>query len=227
MEKLKSQIARFKKETGIKLELKEEKPYYGGYLYLRGTGITSLPDGLTVGDSLYLRGTGITDTSMVKSQLTAEARVKIEERRNPILGWEWNGETYIKVDGIFSQVIYQRGNVYRIRQIGKEDVQYLVTDGENRWAHGDTIKEARADLIYKISSRDTCKYDNLTLDSELTFAECIQCYRVITGACASGSRGFIESRLPRPHKKAYTIREVIELTKGEYGSEKLKEFFNK
>ncbi|MBO8135534.1 hypothetical protein IM678_16975, partial [Dickeya fangzhongdai] len=32
----------------------------GGSLYLRGTGITSLPEGLSVGGSLYLRGTGIT-----------------------------------------------------------------------------------------------------------------------------------------------------------------------
>ncbi len=32
----------------------------GGSLYLRGTGITQLPDNLSVGGSLYLRGTGIT-----------------------------------------------------------------------------------------------------------------------------------------------------------------------
>ena len=32
----------------------------GGALDLGGTGITALPEGLTVGGSLYLRGTGIT-----------------------------------------------------------------------------------------------------------------------------------------------------------------------
>ena len=32
----------------------------GGWLDLRETGITSLPEGLTVGGSLYLSGTGIT-----------------------------------------------------------------------------------------------------------------------------------------------------------------------
>ena len=31
-----------------------------GDIDLRGTGITALPDGLTVGGDLYLRGTGIT-----------------------------------------------------------------------------------------------------------------------------------------------------------------------
>jgi hypothetical protein len=33
---------------------------FSGSLYLSGTGITSLPDGLSVGGSLYLSGTGIT-----------------------------------------------------------------------------------------------------------------------------------------------------------------------
>ena len=53
-------IKQFKRETGYELIEKDCKPYYGGSLDLRGTGITSLPDGLTVGGSLDLRGTGIT-----------------------------------------------------------------------------------------------------------------------------------------------------------------------
>jgi hypothetical protein len=32
----------------------------GGYLDLRGTGVTELPEGLSVGGSLYLSGTGVT-----------------------------------------------------------------------------------------------------------------------------------------------------------------------
>ena len=48
------------KDLGFKLEEKHGKLYYGGSLDLRGTGITSLPDNLTVGGSLDLRGTGIT-----------------------------------------------------------------------------------------------------------------------------------------------------------------------
>ncbi len=44
-------------EVRIPTELREKKC---GDLDLRGTGITSLPEGLTVGGNLYLRGTGIT-----------------------------------------------------------------------------------------------------------------------------------------------------------------------
>ena len=199
----------------------------GEYLDLRGTGITSLPDNLTVGGGLYLCGTGIKDTSKVKNKLSQDARQRIKNITNQVLRWEFGNRIYIKVDGIFSQLISQRGNVSVIRQIGKDRKEYLVTDGLGRWAHGDTIADARKDLIYKISNRDKSAYENLTLDSELTFEECIECYRVITGACAAGTRDYVENRLPKPHKEKYTIREIIDLTDGEYGSNALKEFFTK
>ena len=199
----------------------------GEYLDLRGTGITSLPDNLTVGGGLYLCGTGIKDTSKVKNKLSQDARQRIKNITNQVLRWEFGNRIYIKVDGIFSQLISQRGNVSVIRQIGKDRKEYLVTDGLGRWAHGDTIADAREDLIYKISNRDKSAYENLTLDSELTFEECIECYRVITGACAAGTRDYVENRLPKPHKEKYTIREIIDLTDGEYGSNALKEFFTK
>ena len=228
MKDLKKQIAKFKEKTGICLKVKDNKPYYGDYLDLRGTGITSLPDNLTVGGSLYLEGcTGITNTSKVNKKLSSEVICRIEANRNQVLRWEWAGRTYIKVDNIFSQVISEHGNVLRIRQVGKNKDRYLVTDGNGKWAHGDTIDEARKDLIYKISNRDKSVYESLTLDSELTFEECIECYRVITGACSSGTRNYVENRLPKPHKDKYTIREMIELTEGEYNSDKLKEFFKK
>ena len=41
-------------------ELQKMMDYNGGSLDLRGTGITALPEGLTVGGWLDLRGTGIT-----------------------------------------------------------------------------------------------------------------------------------------------------------------------
>ena len=42
-------IKKFKEETGYTLEYNEGKFSYGGYLYLGGTQIQSLPDNLTVG----------------------------------------------------------------------------------------------------------------------------------------------------------------------------------
>jgi hypothetical protein len=66
----------------------------------------------------------------------------------------------------------------------------------------------------------------MTPDSVLSFEQAIECYRVITGACAAGVKHFIEASRPKP-KKQYTIREIIEITEGQYGSETFKQFFNK
>ncbi|MEG1686005.1 MAG: hypothetical protein RR319_08715, partial [Bacteroides sp.] len=183
----------------------------GGNLDLKNTGITSLPDNLTVGGSLDLRGTGITDTSNIT--------------RKPIDFYEWRNRKYIKADSIFSEVISHRGNVYKVKQIGKSIVSYLVTDGNGKWAHGDTLEDAKKDLIYKISSRDKSKYENLTLESEMSFAEAIEMYRIITGACSFGTRGFVENRL-KLKKNKYTVAEIIEITKQEYGGNSFAAFFS-
>ena len=220
----------------------------GGYLDLRGTGITSLPEGLTVGGtldlenctgitslpeglvvggSLYLRGTGITDTSNVTRNLSAEARKKISDAQNRPITWKRDGMEYIKVDGMFTVIDSHHGNVYRVHKLESGKQLYLVTDGDNHWAHGNTLQEARADLIYKINDRDTSMYEGMMLDDTLTFEEAIAAYRTITGACSPGTRDYIANRLPKPHKEKYSIGEIITLTDGEYGSEKFKEFFCK
>ena len=225
---MKKIIERFCKETGKRLVIVDNHPHFGGYLDLRGTGITSLPEGLTVGGSLYLEGcTGINDTSKVVRELSAEAKRKLSRVKNRTLFWERDGRTYVKADGIFSAVDSHKGNIWHIRRIGSSKQQYLVTDGEGHYAHGDTLEEARADLIYKINDRDTSAYKEMSLDDELTYEEAIAAYRTITGACAAGTRGFIENRLPQPHKERYSIREIIQLTAGEYGSETFREFFEK
>ena len=198
----------------------------GRWLDLRDTGITSLPDNLTVGGWLYLSGTNITDTSKVNRTLSAEARRKIAAMQNMCLIWEWSDRTYIKVDGIFSVVDSHHGNVWRVHQLGESKQTYIVTDGEHHYAHGDTIEEARKDLVYKICDRDKSEYENLTLDSELTYSEAIECYRVITGACSAGTRQFCENILT-VKKDRYTVREMMELIKGQYGSKMFKEFFAK
>ena len=191
-----------------------EGNHYRGSLDLEGTGITSLPDGLTVGGSLNLRGTGITITS------------KVRRDAPQMLRWEYKGREFIKVDGIFSQVVAHKGNVWHVRQIGSSEVQYLVTDGQGKWSHGETLQQAKEDLIYKISDRNPDKYRELSLESQLTLSEAIECYRVVTGACAAGTKMFVES-LGGKVQERYTIAEMIEVTKGQYGHDRFCGFFKK
>ncbi|MBR1448340.1 MAG: hypothetical protein IJ588_06310, partial [Prevotella sp.] len=60
MSDFKQIIKQFKEQTGYTLEVKDNHLYYGGSLDFSGTGITSLPENLTVGGYLDLSGTGIT-----------------------------------------------------------------------------------------------------------------------------------------------------------------------
>ncbi|MDR2893031.1 MAG: hypothetical protein LBV80_08110 [Deltaproteobacteria bacterium] len=187
--------------------------------------LNNAPDGLQVGGGLDLRGTGITEEQRRKVKKTPDnfqqnLCAKVRSFRNPMI---WRNGKAIKADGIFSELVSHKGNIYRTRQIGKERVEYLVTDGKGKWAHGATLQAARADLIYKIGNRDSSEYKNLTLDSVLTLEKAIEAYRVITGACAAGTRGFVESL--SEVKKKYSIREIIEATKGRYGHEAFARFF--
>lgn len=49
-------------------------------------------------------------------------------------------------------------------------------------------------------------------------------YRTITGACATGTRNFIYSK--GLQKKSFSVKEIMEITKGNYGSEEFKKFFS-
>ena len=284
---MKQEIEKFRKETGVDLVIKDSKPFYGGSLYLRGTGITALPDNLTVGDyldlrgtgitalpdnltvgdsldlrgtgitalpdnltvggsldlrgtgitalpdnltvggSLDLRGTGITGEVKVNKKLSSKAIAAISRVSNMPIFWEWNDRSYIKVDDMFTAIDSHHGNVYRVHKLNSSEQLYLVTDSENHWAHGRTLQEARADLIFKINDRDTSVYRNMSLNDTITYEEAIAAYRTITGACAAGTRDFIENRLPKPHKDKYTVQEIIALTEKEYGGKKFSEFFKK
>ena len=136
--------------------------------------------------------------------------------------WYKDDVEHIIVDGILSKVISHKGNVYKVINHGEENESYIVTDGTN-YSHGETLKEAKESLIYKISDRDTSDFKDLTIDSEITFENAVKMYRKITGACEGGVKGFI-STLPSVKEK-YTIKEIIELTEGRYNNNLVKQFF--
>jgi hypothetical protein len=181
-------------------------PTVGGYLYL--SRLTSIPEGFnpTVG--------GYLDLSRLTSKYT-----KLPE--NSILTWQ--GGKFIKVDGIFTEVVSKRGNVYRVKKLNNPKVFYLITDGE-KFSHGETLKEAKQDLIFKISNKTKDDYKNLKLTDSLSFEDSIVCYRVITGACSFGTKDFITNRL-KSKKKKYLVSQIIELTNNEYGNNNFKNFF--
>ena len=220
------------------------------YLSIDDTPIKELPKGLIVGHKLYLDDAKLKDCSKLH-KVCSEFRVSkekyyeikdtlakyyieyfddvvdivFEPTHNGAYLFENENGKYIKADNIFGKIVEQKGNVYHVKIYYSDSIIYLVTDGLGRWSHGKTLEEAKDDLLYKISNRKKSNYKNLSLDSELSFEDAITCYRVITGACSFGTRDFIENRLGNNKKDKYTIKEIIELTKGEYGNTTFKDFF--
>ena len=147
----------------------------------------------------------------------------LEDDSNNNIG-TFNNERYIIADNILSKIISKKGNYYKVVNYNEYEISYIVEDN-NTFSHGKTLKEAQESLIYKITERDLSKYENISLDTEITFNEAITMYRSITGACEYGTKSFIDSLETKKDK--YTIKEIIEITKGQYGNEKLKEFIEK
>ena len=183
----------------------------GGSLDLRGTQIQTLPDNLTVGGSLYLEGTQIQDKAL--------ERKKVKSLKNG----DYVPKRYLYADNILTHIKAKRTLKGYVFYQGKIKGRNVISDGKN-FAHCATFRDGVADLLFKSAKdRGAEQYKNLTLDSELTSEEMITMYRVITGACRQGTASFVESL--GELKDKYTIREAIEITKGQYNSNAFAEFF--
>ena len=199
----------------------------GGSLFLNG--LKSLPEGFTpiVGWNLWLDGLKLLPEGfnpMVYESLFYDSFDKSIDIKTPNIEEKlvWRDGKYRIFDGIFCEVLEHKRNVYKVKIRG--EISYVVSNGEF-YSHGETIKKAKESLIYKLSNRDFSEYKKWTLDTPITKEQAIKSYRAITGACEFGTRHFVES-LDKKLRKL-TPRKVIELTKGQYGSCKYKEFFMK
>ena len=133
---------------------------------------------------------------------------------------------YVEYDGISAAELNSKKDIHKVVTFDNfvSGKITFVIEKDGVFSHGETLKDARESFIYKISNRDTSQYSELTLDSVVTKEEAIKMYRVITGACEFGTKSFVNSL--EKVKSKYSIRELIELTDGRYGSDRFKEFFN-
>jgi hypothetical protein len=129
-------------------------------------------------------------------------------------------EDYIFCDGILTHL---QGK----KKVGKYTVYvgyfgFVATMDNKTFAHGRTIESAISDLRFKLSDRNTEDYIDIDINEKIDVEECIIMYRCITGACGMGVDEFLENiKL----KKAYSVTEMIELTKDQYGGEQFANFF--
>lgn len=181
----------------------------GGSLYLSGTNITSLPDGLTVGDSLDLSGT----------------KIPMNKRRNyRKLSHGNKTSKWIYADGILTHI----KTVKTVNDVTLYISPYstvVVTKDHQTFAHGKDIRSAIRDLQFKTAERDIEQYRNMGLDTPIAFDEAVIMYRVITGACSYGTQRFLDEHPELANRKTITIKEMMGVTKQEYGLETFARYF--
>ena len=216
-------------------------PTVGGSLYLRS--LTSIPDGFnpTVGGGLDLSsltsipegfnptvGGGL-DLSSLKSVLRKQIKVnepkeniynKVQQQITPLLCWQ-NGK-YRLIDNIFCEVLSQKRNIIKVKT--RKKLAYIFVKN-NIYAHGNTVRQAYLDWLFKTSDRDVSKYENLDKSKEYNLDFWVVAYRTITGACSFGTNEYLENNKDK-YKPKMTLREVLTATEGQYGSHSFKEFFN-
>ena len=200
----------------------------GGWLDLSGTGITALPEGLTVGGSLYLRGTGITalpEGLTVGGSLylrgTGIMRGQVKQVKKLKQG-DYEDGKYLYADNILIHVKRRVTFGKYIYYIGKIKGNNVISDGTN-YAHCKNPKEGIADLEFKAAElRGAEPYKDLTPESELSYNDAVTAYRIITGACRAGTESFLNTL--KEVKESYIVSEIIELTKGQYGNGTFRSF---
>ena len=193
----------------MKLTLEEAKAMMdrnNGNLDLRGTNITALPDNLTVGGGLYLSGTGITNPTVKR-----------------LRHGEYVSGKYLYADGILTHIKKKKKIGEYTFFVGKIPNMHVIFDGKH-YAHCRNFHEGRKELLFKAAKdRGEDQYRGISLDDSFTVEELKRMYRVITGACEAGTESFVNSL--KDLKDKYTVREVIEMTDGQYGAKQFRAFF--
>ena len=198
----------------------------GGYLYIDSNAKLEASNLQSVGGYLSIHSNAKLEAPNVKFNIEGTRKLALEFNFNCFLNMG-----FLFADRILAKILNKKTNktntVYKVQICGQTKVSYCVEytnpDGSKTFAHGETIKQAKDSLIYKISNRDTSMYKDYTLDTVVTFEEAIKMYRVITGACEAGTRNFVEHLTKK--KKKYTIQEIVTATEGQYGSDTFREFF--
>ncbi len=129
-------------------------------------------------------------------------------------GGEWVEVDF--TDNVFSYVISNKSGVKKVKTDNGK-ILFVVSDDKGNSAHGNTIKEAREDLVYKAIA----KFDG-ELPKKATGVEWVGIYRALTGACAAGVKNFVEST-GKSLDDTYTAVQIAKLIHGQYGADKFAE----
>ena len=197
----------------------------GGDLYVDGSAKLDAAQLQTVGGDLYVDGSA-NIPNLKQEKPTPEVIHKIKTEPYKAVQNNFERQGYLLADGICQSIISKKTTgaltIYKTKKIAGDKISYVIYDGVN-YSHGETLKKAKEDLKFKISSRDTSLFKEWKLTDVKPVEDLIKAYRVITGACEFGTKEFCNSQ---ELKSEYSIKEVIKMTSGKFGNEQFKQFFN-
>ena len=133
----------------------------------------------------------------------------------------YRGEHTVRcIDGYCMEILKNRTvgeyTIYKAKyfESGRDCV---IAEKNGTFAHGKTVQESVRDLKFKLcKERGIEQYEGYTLDSMVDY----MFYRVMTGACQTGTEEFLRIHGMSLEDKR-SIRQVIEMTKGQFGHEQL------
>ncbi len=115
-------------------------------------------------------------------------------------------------DNVFTYVISTRAGVKKVKtESGK--ILFLVNDENGNSSHGETIEQAREDLVYKVIAKSDVK-----IPKKATGKEWVGIYRSVTGACSAGVKNFVE-QVGKSLDEEYTAKQIAKLVQGQFGAE--------
>jgi len=139
---------------------------------------------------------------------------------------EWLKRGYVVADGIHKKLKSQKQigeiTVFEVENFPQKTTSFVVKKG-SLFSHGETIEKAIEDLRYKISDRDTSRFEHWgkDLNKVVSLEDAIAAYRSITGACEYGVKSFVESiKVP----DFLTPKIIMELTKNNFGNNEFCKF---
>ena len=134
------------------------------------------------------------------------------------------------IDDVSTIIDHVKGNVAK-GKIFMNDFTFkpcYVVKGQNMFAHGETIKEARQALEEKIFSqldaeeRIEAFLEEFNTKDKYLATKFFDWHNKLTGSCEMGRRAFATNHDIDLEKDEFTVKEFIDLTINDFGSEVIK-----
>ncbi len=203
----------------------------GGWLDCGNNQLTSLEINHPIGGSLYCHNNRLTSLNINQliggglkcsyNRLTSKPDYKRLQNGD-------SGNNWVYLDNqlfVYKHISTRKEYTIYTSVFVNSPMRYLVTDGTHS-AHARTIKQAILDIRFKQMNRNMDDYRDFGLDDKLTYDDAVVMYRVITGACQAGTQAFLEQHPELSQRKKYSVKEVLDLTNGQYGNDEIKQFFS-